>query len=180
MSDLLTPQAGADTPAEEQASSAKEESELKRARDEAAKYRTQLRDLEGKWKAAEPVLTEYQTLKESQKSEAQKLADQLAEANKRAADSDTVAQRAVREAKLVRMATKAGVDPDVAALLDLSKLDLDDEKATLDTLGKLAAARGTANSASNPARSGAQGESDAELRQLYFGGGRNKPTIFGG
>jgi hypothetical protein len=68
----------------------------------------------------------------------------------------------------------------VVQYLDLSKLDLDDEKAALDVLGKLAAARQTANSASNPGRSGAQGESADELRQFYFGGGRNKPMIFGG
>ena len=173
------PQAGNEQ-TNEQASSAKEESELKRARDDAAKYRTQLRELEVKWKAAEPVLTEFQKLQDSQKSEAQKLAEQLADANKRAAEHESAAQRAQREAKLVRLATKAGVDPDVAALLDLSKLDLDNEKSALEILGKLGTARSTANSASNPERNGGSGPSDAELRQFYFGGARSKPTIFGG
>jgi len=180
MSDELLPQAGGDEQADEQASSAKAVSELERARKEAANYRTKLRELEGKWKEAEPVLVQFQQQQDAQKSEAQKLAERLAEAERKAADSESTAQRAMREAKLVRLATKAGVDPDVAGLLDLSKLDLDDEKATLETLGKLAAARQTANGASNPARGGAQGETDDELRKFYFGGGRNKPTIFGG
>ncbi len=179
MSDELLPQAGGEQ-AEEQASSAKSVSELERARKEAANYRTKLRELEGKWKEAEPVLAQFQQQQDAQKSEAQKLAERLAEAERKAADSESAAQRAVREAKLVRLATKAGVDPDVAGLLDLSKLDLDDEKATLETLGKLAAARQTANGASNPARNGAQRETDEELRKFYFDGGRSKPTIFGG
>lgn len=178
MSDLL-PQAG-DTPAEDQASSAKEESELERARKDAAKYRTQLRELEGKWKAAEPVLTEYQQQKEAQKSEAQKAAEERDAARNEAAQAKAEALRAQQEAKLTKLATKANVDLDLLDLIDLSKLDLDDETGTLAKLSKLAAARTTANGASNPGRSGAQGPTDDELRDQYFNGGRNKTTIFGG
>lgn len=181
MSDELLPQAGGEQ-AEEQASTAteKEASELERARKEAAKYRTQLRDLEGKWKQAEPVLAEYQKQQEAQKTEAQKLADAIADAKRQAAESQTAAERAQRELQVTRLATKAGVDLDLVPFLDLSKLDLEDEPKAMEVLGKLAAARQTANGASNPGRGGAQGPTVEELRDTYFGGGRNKPLIFGG
>ena len=78
----------------------------------------------------------------------------------------------------MRLAAKAGVDPDVAALLDLSKLDLSDEKKALETLARL---KGTSASASQ-ARPGAAagGASDDELRARFFGTGRQKSSIFGG
>lgn len=181
MSDELTPQAGAETGSDEQASSGdKTAKELERARKEAANYRTQLREMEGKWKEAEPVLAKFREQEEAQKTEAQKLAEQLQALTAQLAEKDAAAQRAQRETQLTRLATKAGVDLDLVPYLDLSKLDLDDEKAALEVLGKLAAARQTASSASNPSRGNATGISDSELRSLYFEGGRNKPTIFGG
>ena len=182
MSDPLLPQAGGEpTQAEDQASSAKEASELERARKEAANYRTKLRDLEAKWKEAEPVLTQFQQQQDAQKSEAQKAMDRATEAERKAAEQTAAAERSQRELQVTRLAIKAGVDLDLVPYLDLSKLDLADEKAALEVLGKLAAARQTANGASNPGRGGATGPNDAELRGLYFGGGgRSKTTIFGG
>ncbi len=176
----LAAQAVANGSAEEQASSAKEESELARARKEAANYRTKARDFETQLNELKPLAEQFKASQEAQKSEAQKLADQLSAANKLASDNQAAAERATRELQVTRLATKAGVDPDLVPFLDLSKLDLADEKAALEVLGKLAAARSTANGASNPGRNGGSGQSDAELRQFYFGGARSKPTIFGG
>lgn len=178
MSDDLTQAVNDHETTDDQASSGNED--VTKLRQEAAKWRTKFRETEKTVNELKPLAEQFKTLQDSQKSEAQKMADELAEAKRKAAEHETTAQRAVREAKLIRLATKAGVDPDVALLLDLSKLDLDDEKATTETLGKLAAARQTANSASNPARSNGGKETDDELRSFYFGGARSKPTIFGG
>lgn len=179
MSDELTPQAGADDQADEQASSGNEE--VTKLRNEAARWRTKLRDTEKTLNELKPLAEQFRAAQDAQKSEAQKALEERDAARAEVAQAKAEAMRAQQEAKLTRLATKAGVDPDVAALLDLSKLDLDDEKAMLDTLGKLATARQTANSASNPARNGANGPSDEQLRQTYFGGGgRSKTTIFGG
>lgn len=172
------PQAGMDEAAEDQVSPGTED--VAKLRQEAARWRTKLRDTEKTLNELKPLAEQFKATQDAQKSEAQKALEERDAARAEVATAKAEAARAVQEAKLTRLATKAGVDPDVAALLDLSKLDLDDEKAALETLGKLANARQTANSASNPARNGAAGPSEDELRQYYFGGGRNKPTIFGG
>lgn len=179
MSDELTPQAGAEEPAEDQASLGNDE--VTKLRSEAARWRTKLRDTEKTLNELKPLAEQFRATQDAQKSEAQKALEERDAARAEVAQAKAEALRAQQETKLTRLATKAGVDPDVAALLDLSKLDLDDEKAALETLGKLATARQTANSASNPARSGAAGPSDDQLRNHYFGGGaRSKTTIFGG
>jgi hypothetical protein len=110
----------------------------------------------------------------------QRLADQVAAANKLAADNQAAAERAQKELQVTRLAIEAGVNLDLVPFLDLSKLDLTDEAKALEVLGKLATAKQTANSASNPGRTGAAGADEAELRRIFFGGGRNQPTIFGG
>ena len=159
--------------------STKTASELERARREAANYRTKLRDLEGKWKEAEPVLAKFKELEDAQKSEAQKQADRIAQLEKQAADATASAQAAQRQAKLTVLATKANVDPELIALIDIAKLDLDDEAGTIKTLGKLAVGRQGGGSASNPGRDGGGGgKSDAELRQEIFGN-RRTGTLFG-
>jgi len=154
-------------------------SELERARREAAKYRTQAAELK-KWREqVEPTLTQFQQQQDAQKSDAQKAQERAADLERQLAERDAAIANAQREAAVMRLATKAGVDPDLVGLLDLSKIDVDDEKAALETLGKFAAARAAAG-ASNPGRAGAAQPSDEELRAYYFGGGRNRPTIFGG
>lgn len=180
MPDELSPPAGEQ--ADEQASAAKEVSELERARKDAAKYRTTARDLEAQLKELQPLAEQFKATQEAQKTETQKLADQLAEATRKAQESDNAAQRAVREAKAIRLMTKAGVDPDLLDIIDLNKLDLDNEEEALKQLAKLpqTSAKQTASSASNPGRNGALGADEAELRKIFFGGGRNQPTIFGG
>lgn len=176
-----TPQAGEETPANEQASSPQDEktvSELERARRETAKYRTELRETQAKLKEAEPVLAKFRELEEAQKTEAQKAAERAQAAEAKALEAEAKAERLVREKQLLKLATKANVDLDLLDYLDLDKLDLDDEKAALAVLGKLAAAR-PGGGASNPGRGGNASLSDDELRaELYQG--RRKSSLFGG
>ncbi len=155
---------------------------ISKLREEIKGLKQTKRELEDFRKSAEPVLTEYQQLQEARKTDAQKAVERAQEAEAKLNAANAAVLTAQREAKLVRLATKAGVDPDVAALLDLSKLDLEDEEASMKVLGKLATARTTANGASNPARNGATGMTDKELRDTYFNGGgpRSKTMIFGG
>lgn len=155
-------------------------SELERARREAANYRTKLREAEARLKETEPLVTQFQQQQDAQKSEAQKALERTAQLERELAERDSAIQRIQRETAALRLATKAGVDPDLVGLLDLSKIDLDDEKAALETLGKFASAQRAASNASNPGRTGPAGASEDELRALYFGGGRNRPAIFGG
>lgn len=181
MSDLLQPPVGANEEVEGATPTITDPTIIAKLRDEIKGLKEQKRDLEGKWKAAEPVLSEYQKQQEAQKSEAQKLADQIAAINAKLAEQTSAAEKATSEAKLTRLAAKANINFDLLDLIDISKLDLNDEDATLKKLAVLATARQTANGASNPGRSGATGMTDDEKRDLYFNGGmRNKPTIFGG
>ena len=153
---------------------------VSKLRDEAASWRTKFRGLESQIEELKPLAEKAKKLEEAQKTEAERLADQLAELKAQQAEAAREADRARAEAKIVRLAAKAGVDPDIAALLDISKLDLDDEAAALETLKKLAAPRTTGGGASNPSGEGQGKPSDEELRERYFGGGRKRSAIFGG
>jgi predicted nucleic acid-binding Zn-ribbon protein len=145
--------------------------------EEAAKWRVKARELEAQLKQLQPKAEQYDQLQESQKTEAQKLAERIAALEAEVQAKDAAAAKAASEAQLLRLATKAGVDPDVAALLDLSKIDISDEKAALETLSKFA--RPSANGAQvKPGAVGATGMTDADLRNRYFGA--SKTTIFGG
>lgn len=145
-----------------------------------SKLRDEIKGLKAQVKSAEPVLAKYKELEDAQKSEAQKLAEAVTAAERKAAEKEVALERAVNEAKLTRLMAKAGVDLDVLDLIDISKLDLNDEEGTLKKLNKVAA-RTTANGASNPARSGVAGDSREQMLDQYFGtGGRSKTTIFGG
>lgn len=180
MTEELLPQAGDAQGQEPSAQDGKTASELERARKEAAKYRTERNELKARLDAAEPVLAQYQEQQSAQKSEAQKLAEQVAAMQKQIADAETAAQRAQREAALTRLAVKANVDPDILPYLDVSKIDVDDEAAALGVLGKLASVRRAATAASDPGRGGAAKPSDEELRAYYLGGQRGGSKIFGG
>lgn len=181
MTEELSPQAG-DAEGQEPTAqdSSKMASELERARKEAAKYRTELREMQNRWKEAEPALAQLQERQAADKTEAQKVAEQLAALQKQLADQSAAAQRAQREAALTRLAVKANVDPDILPYLDVSKIDVDDEEAALGVLGKLASVRKAATAASDPGRGGPAKPSDEELRAYYLGGQRSRSTIFGG
>jgi chromosome segregation ATPase len=178
--EIETPQAGADSnPADGQEPEAQDDktvSELERARKEAAKYRTRAQAAEKQLKDAEPVLAEYQKQQEAQKTEAQKAAERASAAEAKAQEAEAKAERLAKEKQLLRLATRANVDPDLLDFLDLDKLDLSDEAKTLAVLGKLATAK--AGGASNPGR-GTAPLSDDEIRAEVYGQ-RRKSSIFGG
>lgn len=139
---------------------------VKQLRDEAAEWRvkfketqTQLKDLTAK------------------STDATQLTERLAALEAELAQKAAAADAATKQAQLLRLASKAGVDPDVAALLDLGKLNLDDEKAALDVLAKFADRPSSRQV--KPGATGAGTETDDELRKRFFGG-QSRTTIFGG
>jgi DNA-binding protein H-NS len=71
-------------------------------------------------------------------AKAQKLAEQLQMLQRQLAEQEAAAAQAQRLATLTKMATKAGIDPDLIEYLDTSKLDLANEKAVNEVLAKLA------------------------------------------
>lgn len=148
---------------------------VQKLRSENAKYRQRAKDYEAQVKELSPKATELDKLRQSQMSDVEKLTAQVTELQERLAASSAAAERAQKEAQLIRLATEAGIDPEVAQLLDLSKLDLEDKENALKTLSKLAAPKPAAT-ASNPARG--QTPSDQLLNEWMDNVGR-KSTIFG-
>lgn len=154
---------------------------IAKLRDEIKQWKSKARDSEAKWKEAEPVLAEYQAAQDAQKTNEQKLSERLAAMEAELVQARQQAETTAKRGNLLKLATKAGVSPDLVDLLDISKIPLDDEAAALKTLQQFAATRPGGGSGSNPGRDGGGGGTDeAALRQHYFGGGRNRPTIFGG
>lgn len=167
------------TEAPAQAAGRDYEAEIQQLRAEAAKWRTQYRDASGKLKELEPVAQKYAEIEAAQKTQEQKLAEQLAELQGQVVAAQAAAQRADAERKLALLATKAGVPPAALPYLDATKFDLDDEAAALEALAVLAASNKTTAphvGATNPARSGANGVPDpAEWYKQMLAGGS---TIF--
>ena len=150
----------------------------KKLSDEAAKWRTKFRELEAQVKALEPKAAKFDELQEAQKTEAQKMADQLATLTAQVAQAQAQADAATKQANLLRLASMAGVDPDVALMLDISKIDLTDDAKALQTLGKFA--KPTNGAQVKPGQVGNTGATEDELRKMYLGGGKPKTLIFGG
>jgi hypothetical protein len=160
-------QAPAAAPAPVQDTGAPQENkEVAELRAEAAKWRTQFRE-------TQTALKELQ----SAAGDNSKLTEKLATLEAQVAEKVAAADRAAKEAQAMRLAAKAGVDPDLVALLDLSKIDLSDEKKALETLAKL---KGVSANASQ-ARPGmtANGTLTDEERRAQIYGPRGK-GIFGG
>jgi predicted RNase H-like nuclease (RuvC/YqgF family) len=145
-------------------------------RQEAAKYRTQLRDTQTQLKELQPKAQQFDQLQEAQKTAEQKLQERLAALEADLAAKAVEAERAQKQAQVVRLAAKAGVDADLVDLLDLGKLDLSDEKKALEVLGRFAR---TAAGAQVKPGGESGGETEAELRKRFFGG-QSKTMIFGG
>lgn len=153
--------------------------QVTKLRAEAAKWRTQLRDVEKQLRSVLPKAEQLEQLELTKETEGQKLTEKIAELEENLSKSAAMAVRAQQESLVVKLAAKAGVDPEIAALLDLSKLDLEDEEKALETLGKLAVTGTAGGRPTNPGRVEAVQATDAELRELYFGNTR-KSAIFGG
>lgn len=146
------------------------QAQIKALRDEAAKWRTQLRD-------AQTQIKDLQTQATGNAELTQKLATLETQLATEAAKAD----KAAKEAALLRITAKAGIDPDVAALLDLSKLNLEDEAEAVKQLAKLAPK--TVGTQVKPAQ-GATGvnamvSDEAAMRARFFGG-PGGVTLFGG
>lgn len=163
---------------EPSATSDKTDAELRRARDDAAKYRTRLREAEAQLAELQPKAAKFDEFQESQKTEQQKLAEQL-EATKAELERARQEQAlSVRRANLLKLATRSGVDPDLVDLLDINKIPLDDEAEATKMLQRFAATRPSGGAASNPGR-GSDNGADDEWKTRIFGQ-RSSPTIFGG
>ncbi len=149
------------TPAETQ-----ESKEISKLNAEAAKWRVQARETEAALKALQ-----------EQAGDNKALSDQLAKLQADLAAKAAEAEQAQKLAAVIRLAVKAGVDPELVSLLDLSKIDLSDDKKAQDVLSKFAGAGRGAQV--KPGAINNNGDTEAELRAMFFGAGRST-NIFGG
>ena len=148
---------------------------VKKLRDEAASWRTKVRDLESTVGELQPLAEQFKEQEQARKSEAEKLAEQMAGLQAKLAETERQAAESAKRASVIALASKVGVSTDVVELLDLSKIDLNDEDAALAALGKFKTQSAAGQSSSNPSRQ--DGGSDA----ADWWANRNKgKTIFGG
>lgn len=150
--------------------------ELEKARGEAAERRVKLREAEAKLEELSPLAQKHKELEDAQKSETDKLREQLEAMRLEAEKATAQAAQAQKEAKLTLLASKVGVGPELVALLDISKLDLENEKATTELL-KTLAPRSSGGGPSNPSSTDAGKDSAADWYASYTG---KRPSIFGG
>lgn len=153
----VTPAAPAETPSEK---------EISKLNAEAAKWRVQ-------FKETQAALVALQ----AQAGDNKALSDQLAKLQADLAAKATEAEQAQKLAQVIRLAVKAGVDPDLIAMLDLSKIDVTDEKKALEALSKFAGAGKGAQV--RPGAITSNGDTEQELRNRYFSGAP-RSTLFGG
>lgn len=148
------------------------EAEIAKLRKEAANYRTQARDAGARLKELEPAAQRLADLEASQKTDAQKLQEQIVELRSQAEAAQAVAKRAEAERRLALLAVKAGVAPEALPYLDATKFDLDDESAALEALAVLATSKTTPNvGATNPARGTNGKENPADWYKNWMSGG---------
>jgi hypothetical protein len=104
------------------------EAELRRARREAARYRTQLRELEER----------QEEQQRAEMTEVERLRADLEAAQVAAREAQAAARQRLLDAAVQRQAVAVGVRPDalqdVARLLDTSDLDVDDESGQVEGL----------------------------------------------
>ena len=155
------------------------EAKLAAARQEAAARRVELRELKQQWEQAQPLLQEYQEIKDADKSELEKITGQISDMQRQLDAANAQRQQAEKALRLNTLAVKANVPGDLLPYLDVSKFDLDDEDATLKALQALVPAK-TANSGgpTNPARSGTQAAE--ETPEEWYKNRFQRPNIFGG
>jgi hypothetical protein len=123
-----TPQAGnPDDGEQQQAGAGDVQAELRRARDDAAKYRTQLRDNQEKLKALEAAQKERD---DAEKTELQKAIDKANDLEARLLQADNRTKSLALENAVVLKAQALGiVDPDAAyRLLDKDAVEFDGDK----------------------------------------------------
>jgi chromosome segregation ATPase len=148
---------------------------VKKLRDEAAGWRTKYRGAETVVKELTPIAEQYQQQQEAAKTEAERMAEQLAGLQAKLAETERQATESARRAAVIALASKAGVNSDVVELLDLSKIDLEDEEAALTTLGKFKVPNSVGQSASNPGSKTPDNDPETWFKNRTSG-----PNIFGG
>ena len=148
-------------------------------REESKKYRLRAKEAEAQLGELRPLAEKAKQLEDAQKSEAEKLAQRMADMQRELEAAQTAATRAAQAQRLTTLAAKAGVPPDILPLLDVSRFDLEDEEATLALLAKLKPTnQPSGGAASNPARRSDNGQpTPAEWFANRTG---QSPLIFGG
>lgn len=147
--------------------------ELTKLRNEAAKWRTQLRETQAQLKEVVPLAEQYQQQQEAQKTETQKMAELIEALKAEKAQAEASAQAAQATATLTRLAAQAGADMEMVGMLDLSKLDLADEEATIATLQKFATPQSKSGAMSNPGRADADANLTSSERYSKLMSGNN-------
>ena len=147
--------------------------ELTKLRNEAAKWRTQLRETQAQLKEVVPLAEQYQQQQEAQKTETQKMAELIEALKAEKAQAEASAQAAQATATLTRLAAQAGADMEMVGMLDLAKLDLADEEATIATLQKFAAPHSKSGAMSNPGRADADANLTSSERYSKLMSGNN-------
>lgn len=126
-------------------------------RQEAANYRTQLKDYKTQVAELSPLAQKAKELEEAQKTEAEKLAEKIATMQNELEAQKQAAAVAQKTSALTVLAVQAGVPAEVVPLLDVSKFDLENTEATLEALKALAPAQSArGGNPSNPARGNGQ------------------------
>lgn len=152
-------------------------------RAESAKYRNELKAVRAQLGELAPLAEKAKQQETTSASEAEKLAQKLAELQQQVKTAQEAAARAAAERQLMALAVKAGVPADILPYLDVTKFDLDDEETALATLEKLkpSTAPPAGGKQANPARQQTAGGPvfDQETLKAFIAGG-NRPTIFGG
>ena len=130
-----------------------DDGKLKAAREEAAARRVENRELKVQLEAAQAKAAKLDKLEAEQQTDAERQAAQIAELQAALQERDAQVAKVEQQAAFERLASKAGVSPDAAALMDLSKFDLSDEAATIERLGVFAVGKpANGGSGSSPAK----------------------------
>jgi multidrug efflux pump subunit AcrA (membrane-fusion protein) len=165
------------TPAEDKAFDAKYVEGL---RAEAARYRNEAKAAKSQLSELQPLAEKARQLEDANKSEAEKLAQKLADMQAQLNAAQADAARAAAERKLTTLAVKAGVSGDILPFLDVSKFDLENEETTLATLAKLKTP--TPANGGGPSNPGRSADSNGQLSPAdwYKQATGKTPSIFGG
>ena len=155
--------------------------ELRRARDEAAKRRVELKQMREQLAQLQPLAEEAERMKQAQMSEQEKLAKQLQSVQAQLESKKARAVKAEREGRFTTLAAKASIPADLMPFLNVAAFEVDDEAVAAEQLAKVAAlfkggAQVSPTNPTNPARGSSQRGTD-DLRAFLFG---SKSGIFGG
>lgn len=156
--------------------------EIAKLRKESAKRRTDNKALKSELDAMKEKAEKYDALQTETQTEAEKLKAQVAQLENEKRQAKLEAEQARQEATFIRVASKAQMDPELAALIDIAKIDLSNEDSAVKLLKKWSKASVTGGGPSNPERVAESTKlSEDELRARYFSpAGRGIQKMFGG